>query len=140
MKEYLFVYGTLRKGYELKLKNKVKADLQYVGRGKVAASMYDIGKYPGAIQDKSGEEVIGDVFLLNDPPRVLGILDKYEGISKEAEGQDEFIRKKKRIKLRSGKQLNAWIYWYNRSVEDKLKIKYKNYLNYIKQKATSKLS
>jgi len=140
MKEYLFVYGTLRKDYDLKVKNKVRADLQYVGRGKVAASMYDIGKYPGAIQDKSGEEVVGDVFLLNDPPKVLGILDKYEGISKVAEGQDEFIRKKRRIKLRSGKHLNAWIYWYNCSIEGKLKIKYKDYLNYIKKRATSKLS
>jgi gamma-glutamylcyclotransferase (GGCT)/AIG2-like uncharacterized protein YtfP len=139
MKEYLFVYGTLRKGYDLKLKNKVQADLQYVGQGKVAASMYDIGKYPGAIQSKSGEEIIGDVFLLNDAPKVLRILDKYEGISEGSGGQDEFIRIKKRIKLRSGKQLNAWIYWYNKSIEDKLKIKHKDYLNYIKKRIVDKL-
>src|SRR5579872_7226926 len=140
MKEYLFVYGTLRKGYDLKLKNNVKADLKYMGQGKVAASMYDIGRYPGAIQNKTGEEIIGDVFLLNDPSRVLRILDKYEGISKRAGVHDEFIRQKKQIKLRSGKKLNAWIYWYNQSIEGKLRIKYKDYLNYIKKKAVSKLS
>ena len=37
MKEYLFVYGTLRKDYDLKLKNKIRDDLQYVGQGKVGA-------------------------------------------------------------------------------------------------------
>jgi gamma-glutamylcyclotransferase (GGCT)/AIG2-like uncharacterized protein YtfP len=140
MKEYLFVYGTLRSGFDLKLKSRVKTNLQYVGRGKVAASMYDIGKYPGAIQNKTGGEIIGDVFLLNDPPRVLKILDKYEGISKKAAAHDEFIRQKKQIQLRSGKKLNAWVYWYNQSVEGKLRIKYKDYLNYIKKKAASKFA
>jgi len=76
MADYLFVYGTLRKNYDLKLKNKVASHLQYVGQGKVGASLYDIGRYPGAIRDSKGAEVIGDLFLLTDPERVLKVLDK----------------------------------------------------------------
>src|SRR3982074_1436456 len=95
MKDYLFVYGTLRKDYDLKLKNKVADDLEYIGRARIGASLYDLGRYPGAVKNKSavrnkpvrnkvaksrdGDEVIGDVFLVSNPDRVLKILDKYEG-------------------------------------------------------------
>src|SRR5579863_2724825 len=101
MKDYLFVYGTLRKDYDLKLKKRVSSDLQYVGKAKVAASMYDLGKYPGAVKNNKGNEVIGDVFLLNDPERVLRILDKYEGIAEHGPELPEFVRKRNRVTLRS---------------------------------------
>jgi gamma-glutamylcyclotransferase (GGCT)/AIG2-like uncharacterized protein YtfP len=136
MKNYLFVYGTLRKDYDLKLKDKVKDDLQYVGQGKIGAALYDIGKYPGAIKSGKGNEVVGEVFEINDPERVFRILDKYEGIS--GEGKDtEFIRKRGQVRLRGGKKnLNAWIYWYNFDPKGKTRIKQKDYLNYLKNKST----
>lgn len=134
MKEYLFVYGTLRKDYDLKLKKKVSDHLQYVGQGKVGASLYDIGRYPGAIRSSAGDEVIGDVFLVTDPERVLKVLDKYEGIYSDGR-PSEFVRKRNRVRMRSGKEVNAWVYWYNFDPGKKLKIKYKNYLTYISKKA-----
>lgn len=137
MAEYLFVYGTLRKNYDLKLKNRVKNQLQYVGQAKVGAVLYDLGRYPGAIKSKGGEEVIGDVFLLTDPDKVLRILDKYEGIPEGGGKDTEFVRKKGRVQLRSGQPVNAWIYWYNARPKDKIKIRYKNYLNYLKNKSIS---
>ncbi|HEY4208163.1 MAG TPA: gamma-glutamylcyclotransferase family protein, partial [Puia sp.] len=81
MADYLFVYGTLRRNYDLKLKEKVMQHMEYVGQGKIGASLYDIGRYPGAIRDGKGTEVIGDLFLLTDPGRVLKVLDRYEGLS-----------------------------------------------------------
>ena len=134
MKEYLFVYGTLRKDYDLKLKNKVRDDLQYVGQGKVGASMYDIGRYPGAVRSSAGDEVIGDVFLVTAPERVLGILDKYEGIASDGR-PSEFVRKRGKVRLRSGKQVMAWVYWYNFDPSRKVRIKHKDYLNYLKNKS-----
>ena len=135
MPDYLFVYGTLRKNYDLKLKKRVKDDLRYMGQGKVGAALYDLGRYPGAVKSNKGPEVVGDVFLISDPDRVLRILDKYEGIP-EGGGNAEFVRKKGRVRLRSGELINAWIYWYNFEPKDKLKIKYKDYLNYLKNKST----
>jgi len=133
MTDYLFVYGTLRKDYDLKLKNKVSADLQYVGQGKVGASMYDIGRYPGAVRSSAGDEVIGDVYLVTDPDRVLGVLDKYEGITPDGRAS-EFVRKRSKIRLRNGKEVMAWVYWYAFDLSKKVKIKQKNYLNYLKNK------
>lgn len=130
-KDYLFVYGTLRKNYNLKLKEKVAQDITYIGQARVTASLYDIGKYPGAIKENTNNEVIGDVFVLNDPEKVLKVLDKYEG--------SEFSRKKNKVKMRTGKSINAWIYWYNRAPSGKVRIPYKDYLNYLRNKNTALL-
>lgn len=135
MKDYLFVYGTLRKDYDLKLKNKVSDDLHYVGQGKVGASMYDIGRYPGAVRSSAGDEVIGDVFLITDVERVLKVLDKYEGINTDGR-PSEFVRKRSKIRLRNGKEVMAWVYWYEFDHSKKVKIKQKNYLNYLKNKSS----
>ena len=137
MPDYLFVYGTLRRNYDLKLKGKVSHLLQYVGQGKVAASLYDLGRYPGAIKDKKGTEVIGDLFLLSDPQRVLKVLDKYEGLSGPEDRDAEFVRKRTNVRMRSGEEKKAWIYWYNFDPKNKVKIKHKDYLNYLKNKRTT---
>lgn len=128
--DYLFVYGTLRNNYNLKLKNQIAKDLEYVGKAKVVASLYDLGKYPGAIKENNNNEVVGDVFLIDNPERTFKILDKYEG--------DKFTRNKNRIRLRSGKHIDAWVYWYNQKPLKTQKIKYKDYLNYLKSKNRSK--
>lgn len=129
-KDYLFVYGTLRKNYNLKLKDKVADYITYLGQAKVAASLYDFGKYPGAVKETGGKnEVLGDVYLVNDPEKVFTVLDEYEGY--------EFTREKNKIKLRSGKSIDAWVYWYNQKPMEKQRIPYKDYLNYLRNKKTA---
>jgi len=128
-KNYLFVYGTLRRHYDLKLKGRVEHELEYIGRAKIDGSLYDIGRYPGAVKERNADEIIGDVFAVTDPVRVFKILDQYEG--------DEFKRKRNKVRLKSGKSINAWVYWYNQKPEGKQKIKYKDYFNYIKSKKTA---
>jgi gamma-glutamylcyclotransferase (GGCT)/AIG2-like uncharacterized protein YtfP len=127
MMDYLFVYGTLRHRYDLKLKNKVAKALEYVGQAKIGAAMYDIGRYPGAVKNGSGREVVGDVFLVNDPGAVFRVLDKYEGA--------EFARKKGKVRMRKGGELNAWVYWYVPDPAGKKPIRHKDYLNYLKNKS-----
>ncbi|MFT3946296.1 MAG: gamma-glutamylcyclotransferase family protein [Agriterribacter sp.] len=128
--DYLFVYGTLRKNYNLTLKEKVAGDITYLGQAKVAASLYDFGKYPGAIKEAGGKhEVVGDVYIVNDPEKVFSVLDEYEGY--------EFTREKNSIKLRSGKSITAWVYWYSRKPVEKQRIPYKDYLNYLRNKKTA---
>src|ERR1700753_3165059 len=111
--------------------------MEYVGKAKIAAALYDLGRYPGAIKDRKGKEVIGDVFLLNDADKVFKILDKYEGYEEKKTSSSEFVRKRNRVRLRSGKQINAWVYWYNFNPGNKTPIRYKDYLNYLKNKSIS---
>ena len=123
--EYLFVYGTLRNNYNLKLKDRIAKELEYVNKAKAEARLYDLGRYPGAVKDKSSE-VIGDVFLLLDSNKALNYLDEYEG--------SEYERKKEKVRLRSGKLITAWMYWYKGPVKEERRIFYKDYLNYLKYK------
>jgi gamma-glutamylcyclotransferase (GGCT)/AIG2-like uncharacterized protein YtfP len=127
MSDYIFVYGTLRKRYDLKLKDKVKKDWTYLGQAKIGAALYDIGKYPGAVKDRSGREVVGDVFVVNDPGKVFPVLDKYEG--------KEFVRKKTKVRMRGGAGVNAWVYWYQPDPAGRTPLRYKDYLNYLKNKS-----
>ncbi len=136
-KEYLFVYGTLRKNYDLKLKNRISEDLQYIGKAKVLGSLYDIGNYPGAVKEKEKSEIVGDVFLINNPEKVFRLLDKYEGYSEDKKDNSEFVRKRNKVTLSSGKSVNAWIYWYNFNLIGKSRIRYKNYFNYLRNKKTA---
>ncbi|HVM86711.1 MAG TPA: gamma-glutamylcyclotransferase family protein [Puia sp.] len=136
-KEYLFAYGTLRKGYRLDLKKKVAEDIEYIGTAKVKAVLYDVGTYPGAIKKSGRNEIIGDVFLINNPKKVFKVLDFYEGYSKSNEQSSEFVRRKSITQLRSGQRLSVWIYWYNFPVAGKPKINYKNYLNFLKYRKTA---
>lgn len=126
---YLFVYGTLRNKYDLKLKERVAKELEYIGKAKVGAALYDLGRYPGAIKESQKSEVIGDVFLISNPDKVFKVLDQYEG--------ENFSRVKEQVKLRGGKLVNAWVYWYNQDPQGKHKIQYKDYLNYLKSKKTA---
>ena len=126
-KDYLFVYGTLRKNYELKLKEQISNELEFIGTAKVGATLYDLGNYPGAIKEKG--EVIGDVFFIHNLEKVFSILDAYEG--------DDFTREREWIQLESGDYVQAWIYWYNKTPEGKQKIHDTDYLNYLKNKKTA---
>lgn len=136
-KDYLFAYGTLREGFHLKLKDKIKDDLEYIGKAKLNGSLYDIGKYPGAVRKKEKSRICGDVFIVYHPERILKILDKYEGCLKEGKQNAEFVRRKNRVRLNSGKLINAWVYWYNRTLQGKTRIGYKDYFRYLQNAATA---
>ena len=90
--DYLFVYGTLRAGYDPDVKRKIKQNLKYMGKGKIEARLFDLSEYPGAVKTKKGDEVIGDIFKINAPDKVLKILDRYEGFNKNKIENSEFIR------------------------------------------------
>jgi pyruvate carboxylase len=131
------VYGTLRKGVDIPINKKIAKDLEWVGVGSVKGSLYDIGNYPGAVNDRSASVIKGDVFKLLDPIKTLEILDKYERFYPDNLSKSDYIRKDEMIELESGEQIIAGIYWYNQSVKAKHKITCDDYLEYLKEKKTA---
>ena len=126
---YLFVYGTLRRGYKLSIQSQVSKHLRYIGKAKVKAALYDLGAYPGAVKGDGSNEVVGDVFEVGSPELVLSFLDEYEG--------EEYQRVETRVRLRSGKWITAWMYWYKGEPQEKQRIYYKDYFNYLKNKKSA---
>ena len=47
--DYLFVYGTLRKGMDNPVKDHIMDDVDWIGEAQVKGKLYDIGNYTGAV-------------------------------------------------------------------------------------------
>jgi len=137
---YLFVYGTLRKGFDLPLQKKIKGDIEWLGPSVIRGKLYDMGKYPAALPLEKNEKskIKGEVIKINHPEKVLKLLDRYEGYDPKKIKNSEYYRQKEKLVLENGKRVDAWVYWYNQPVEGKKRIRHYDYLNYLKKKSTTK--
>lgn len=114
MSEYLFVYGTLRRGQPLHFYLK-GGKSRFVGEGRIAGRLFDLGEYPGAISDtKRFSTVRGEVHELLTPDETLIVLDDVEGFDRKRPERSLFERKQVSVKLEDGRRLDAWVYFYRR--------------------------
>ncbi|MEO8147978.1 MAG: gamma-glutamylcyclotransferase family protein [Bacteroidia bacterium] len=137
-KDYIFLYGTLRKEFNHHVFKKVEDKLDYVGKGFVKGKIFDIGEYPGLIESTGNQSVVeGDVYSIkNETEKVFKLLDRYEGFIEGNLNKSEYIRKRKDIQLiREDKKIRSWIYIYNRTKHKNFKeIFTGDYLKYYKTK------
>lgn len=114
MTEYLFVYGTLRRGQPLD-RYLSSAKARFVGEGRIVGRLFDLGQYPGATPDsKRFSKVKGEVFELLDPAETLAILDDIEGYDHRRPEQSLFERRAVTARLDTGKDLTVWVYFYKK--------------------------
>lgn len=117
MREYLFVYGTLRPSHAPAELASVIKKLRKVGTAHIRGRLYDLGDYPGAILDASaGTTISGEVFAIPNEPALLSILDSYEGFDSSDLHNSLFVRKQHRVTLSDGRKLKCWVYVYNRAL------------------------
>lgn len=113
MIDKLIAYGTLMRGFGLTRELGVDDVLQYLGRGRFAGRLYDLGPYPAAIEDPSGRYTVwGDVFHLLEPERTLRILDEFEGYDPAVSLSNTYRRCPVDVRLEDGFQVRAWAYLY----------------------------
>jgi gamma-glutamylcyclotransferase (GGCT)/AIG2-like uncharacterized protein YtfP len=146
---FLFVYGTLMRGFRQDLKRKVRA--RFLGEGTIRGTLYDLGAYPGATLAKGGSETLikGEVYRLEDVDRATRILDEYEKCFPSQPHKSLFVRQLVTVTLaghpsepsrqvRSARSIHdsvpeggirrrAWTYFYNRSIDDARLIPSGNY-------------
>jgi gamma-glutamylcyclotransferase (GGCT)/AIG2-like uncharacterized protein YtfP len=103
-----------------------------VGRARLHGTLYDVGRYPGAVR-RSGTRafVWGDVYDLKDPDQALKVLDRYEGLSENDSEPAEFRRSRVTVDLGPGRRVPAWIYLYNRPTAGLTRIRSGDYLDYL---------
>jgi gamma-glutamylcyclotransferase (GGCT)/AIG2-like uncharacterized protein YtfP len=122
----LFVYGTLMKGLGEDWQDKVGARL--IGHGRISAKLYDLGDYPGAVTSEDARRhVEGEVYQLDDPDLATKILDQHEEFFPPDIGKSLFVRKELPVAMRDGTQKRAWVYLYNRPVNETDSIPSGNY-------------
>ena len=84
-KEYLFVYGTLKKGIGSEMYRLRAGHAQFVSDAKWNDKLFIVADYQGAVQsDNPLDAVYGELYLLDNPDNILPSLDEYEGDGKNA--------------------------------------------------------
>lgn len=104
MRISIFVYGTLKRSAAGNT-HRLLGPAQFVARGSVRGSLYDLGRYPGLLRaNPAGNRVAGELYEIPEDAadRVLHALDEYEG--------DEFKRERAYVTLASGRRRAAWLY------------------------------
>jgi gamma-glutamylcyclotransferase (GGCT)/AIG2-like uncharacterized protein YtfP len=114
--EYLFLYGTLlAEGAPDEVVGTLKS-LRRIGPAHVRGRLYDLGEYPGAVIDHSANtSVHGELVELPADNAILDALDRYEEFDPSRPQKSLFVRKKAKIRLANGRNVQGWIYVYNRN-------------------------
>jgi len=98
--EFLFVYGTLMRGFTLHPLLEGRAE--YRGAGTVQARLLDLGSYPAAVRDPDAQ-VTGEVYRVSEPG-FWTVLDSAEG--------PQYHREEVRVRMADGREVTAFVYWY----------------------------
>lgn len=101
--EYLFVYGTLLKHFNIEVLKPLKDNLQWVSEATLPGTLLDLGEYPAYVESTAGE-VKGEVYGLAEPHQVFEVLDEYEG--------EEYTRKQQWVRLNTEEKIRCWVYVY----------------------------
>lgn len=122
----IFVYGTLRKK---NLKSVIPEIAPYVklkSKGYVKGKLYDAGEYPAALPQINGnKKIYGEVLEINTQKLnyVLNTLDEYEEVNSNNPTSSLFVRKLTKVNSTNREKISAWIYWYNKNVENMKEMK-----------------
>lgn len=106
----LFVYGTLRAGFDGPMARRLRAAGRHVGPAWAPGTLYRIAHYPGFVPGPSGQ-VVGDLFALDDPEAALAWLDDYEEIGAHCPAPHEYRRETITVFGPDG-AVQAWAYVY----------------------------
>lgn len=134
--QQLFVYGSLRSGFQHPAYAYISKHFSLVGDGKVKGLLYDMGTYPAAVPAQDERFIVGELYRINNPDELswaIAQLDDYEGLNTE-QGETALYRREKVNVYLDGCETSAWIYWFNGSVEGKEVIASGDLLLYMQQK------
>ncbi len=118
----LFVYGSLRKGFNSPAYEYMSRYFDLVDCGKVQGKLYDLGDYPAAIPSDEPFFIVGELYTIKQEQEfdwALAQLDDYEGVDASYDEPALYKREVATVHLQNGDTADAWVYWYSASVEGK---------------------
>jgi len=132
----IFVYGSLRSGFNHPAYAYISDNFVLVGDAKVRGKLYDLGDYPAALPDTGEYFIVGELYRMKEEQDfnwVIAQIDDYEGIYTEP-GQSPLYRREIASIYTTAGTTEAWIYWYNNDITGKPLILSGDVLQYIQQK------
>ncbi len=113
--EYLFVYGTLRDGFDNEARRLLLKHADFIREGTFRGKLFLVNDYPGAVNSEDDRDIVhGEVYRLNNSRPLLAGLNEYEGCSGSYPQPTEYTREEAMIRLAGKAAVRAWVYIYNR--------------------------
>jgi gamma-glutamylcyclotransferase (GGCT)/AIG2-like uncharacterized protein YtfP len=134
--QQLFVYGSLRSGFNHPAYAYISNHFSLVGSAKVKGKLYDLGSYPAALPTKDECYILGELYRLKEEQEfswAIAQIDDYEGVNPEPGETALYIREIATVYI-NDQATSAWIYWYNNDVSGKPLIASGDVLEYLQQK------
>jgi len=129
MPQQLFVYGTLRPAMKHPMYRVLEPYVDTVQPATVPGELFDLGAYPGLVLSDNGDAVVGELLGLRDAHACLRKMDAYEGCGPSNPTPHEFARTTTAATLSDGTTVNAWVYIYAFSTDDRPRVDSGDYLN-----------
>ncbi len=132
-KQRLFVYGSLRSGFRNPAYNYLTKYFHLIGEGVTKGRMYFNGETPVAVPTEDENYLSGELYELNNEAEfdwAINQLDDYEGLN-VMPGEWPKYKREKVLVFRNGSEKEAWIYWYNGSVNGLPEIEMGDVLKYL---------
>ena len=127
--KHLFVYGILRRAFVNDHAKLLRAHCLFVGDGRFAGRLFDVGTYPAALADPERNSTVrGEVYQILRPSTLMPALDRLEGCGPSDPEPHLYRRETMEVELDRGRRLNAWVYLYNRSTEGLRPISHGDYV------------
>lgn len=132
----IFVYGSLRSGFQSEAYQYISQYFYLLGNAKVKGMLYDMGRYPVAVATENDCFIIGELYkIINDEQLnwALEQLDDYEGLNVEAH-ENALYKRELATVFMGYETVQAWVYWFTGLVEGKPIIANGDMLKYMQQK------
>lgn len=132
----LFVYGSLRSGFRNPIYNYLTQYFHLLGEAVVKGQFFDKGEYPVALPTLDEHFITGELYEVNNAEEfswAIEQLDDYEGVNVET-GEQPLYRRAITEAFQNGQPSQAWIYWYNHSIEGMPVIETGDVLKYLHKK------
>lgn len=114
---YLFVYGTLMRGFDNPFAARLHAHATFIAEGFFNGKLYRLSWYPGAVfEPESTTKIYGEVYQLHHFQRLIQELDDYEDV-KEKEADSLYLRRQVPVCTENGSIFVCWTYLYNQSLD-----------------------
>jgi gamma-glutamylcyclotransferase (GGCT)/AIG2-like uncharacterized protein YtfP len=132
---HLFVYASLRQGFENPFFEYIKNHFDLVGSGYVHGVLHDLGDYPvGVPHDEY--KIIGELYEAKSPEDFdwsIAQLDDYEGLNPE-EGEKAPYRRMIAHVYCNDQPYKAWVYWYTGEINSTVIVESGDVFEYMRNK------
>ena len=133
-KELLFTYGTLRKGESNPMQRYLENNAEWIAKATFQGKLYFADGHPAATPTTDeNSQILGDLFEFDESSGLLQELDRYEAYRPANPEKSLYLRKKRKVSLNESNEIrDAWIYIYNRPVDNATPIPSGDYAQFSK--------